>query len=98
MQLVTSTMTKMLGGQMLSDVQTFVNALDTMFGGFRERADETYRLLSEKGTAFLVVASPERDALREASYFVDRLEADVVGDGPLGERTVAGTRLLLEPR
>ena len=29
---------------------------------------------------------------------VDRLEADVVGDGPLGERTLAGTRLLLEPR
>jgi methylmalonyl-CoA/ethylmalonyl-CoA epimerase len=29
---------------------------------------------------------------------VDRLEADVVGDGPFGERTVAGTRLLLEPR
>jgi anion-transporting ArsA/GET3 family ATPase len=75
-QLVTSTMTKILGGQMLTDVQTFVNALDTMFGGFRERADETYRLLSEEGTAFLVVAAPERDALREASYFVDRLEAD----------------------
>ncbi|MCU1537678.1 MAG: arsenite efflux ATP-binding protein ArsA [Humibacillus sp.] len=75
-QLVTSTMTKILGGQMLSDVQTFVNALDTMFGGFRERADETYRLLSEDGTAFLVVAAPERDALREASYFVERLEAD----------------------
>ena len=29
---------------------------------------------------------------------VDRLEADVTGDGPLGERIVAGTRLLLEPR
>jgi catechol 2,3-dioxygenase-like lactoylglutathione lyase family enzyme len=28
---------------------------------------------------------------------VDRLEADVVGDGPVGERTIAGTRLLLEP-
>jgi anion-transporting ArsA/GET3 family ATPase len=75
-QLVTGAMTKILGGQMLTDVQTFVNALDTMFGGFRERADETYRLLSEDGTAFLVVAAPERDALREASYFVDRLEAD----------------------
>ena len=74
--LVTSTMAKVLGGQLLTDVQTFVNALDTMFGGFRERADETYRLLSEKGTAFLVVAAPERDALREASYFVERLEAD----------------------
>ncbi len=30
---------KVLGGQMLADVQTFVAALDTMFGGFRERAD-----------------------------------------------------------
>jgi catechol 2,3-dioxygenase-like lactoylglutathione lyase family enzyme len=29
---------------------------------------------------------------------VDRLEADVVGDGPLGDRIVAGTRLVLEPR
>lgn len=75
-QVVTTAMTKILGGQMLSDVQTFVNALDTMFGGFRERADKTYRLLSEKGTAFLVVAAPERDALREAAFFVERLEAD----------------------
>jgi anion-transporting ArsA/GET3 family ATPase len=76
MQVMTTAMTKILGGQMLSDVQTFVNALDTMFGGFRERADKTYRLLSEKGTAFLVVAAPERDALREAAFFVERLEAD----------------------
>jgi catechol 2,3-dioxygenase-like lactoylglutathione lyase family enzyme len=29
---------------------------------------------------------------------IDRLEADLTGDGPLGERVVAGTRLLLEPR
>jgi hypothetical protein len=28
---------------------------------------------------------------------VQRLEADVVGNGPLGERVVAGTRLVLEP-
>ena len=58
---------------MLTDVQTFVAALDTMFGGFRERADATYPLLQAPGTAFLVVAAPERDALREASYFVERL-------------------------
>jgi len=44
-----------------------------MFGGFRERADYTYRLLRAPGTAFLVVAAPEPDALREASYFVERL-------------------------
>jgi len=47
-----------------------------MFGGFRERADETYALLGQDSTAFLVVAAPERDALREASFFVDRLEQD----------------------
>ena len=74
--IVTSTLTKVLGGQMLSDVQTFVAALDTMFGGFRERADHTYALLKDGGTAFLVVAAPERDALREASYFVDRLDEE----------------------
>jgi anion-transporting ArsA/GET3 family ATPase len=57
-------------------VQTFVSAFDTMFGGFRERAEDTYRLLQTPGTAFLVVATPEPDALREASYFVERLSED----------------------
>ena len=74
--IVTTTLTKVLGGQMLTDVQTFVAALDTMFGGFRERADHTYALLADPATAFIVVATPERDALREASYFVDRLDAE----------------------
>jgi anion-transporting ArsA/GET3 family ATPase len=44
-----------------------------MFGGFRERAEATYRLLQAPGTSFLVIAMPEPDALREASYFVERL-------------------------
>jgi anion-transporting ArsA/GET3 family ATPase len=70
---VTGVLTRILGAQVLKDVQTFVAALDTMFGGFRERADATYRLLKTSGTAFVVVAAPERDALREASYFVERL-------------------------
>src|SRR5271165_6118763 len=69
-------LTKLLGGQLLRDAQTFVTALDTMFGGFRERAEGTYRLLQAPGTAFLVVAAPEPDALREASYFVERLDAE----------------------
>ena len=34
------------------------------------------RMLQADDTAFLVVAAPERDALREASYFVERLEAE----------------------
>jgi anion-transporting ArsA/GET3 family ATPase len=71
--MVTGVLTKILGAQVLRDVQTFVTALDTMFGGFRERADYTYQLLRAPGTAFLVIAAPEPDALREASYFVERL-------------------------
>lgn len=74
--LATRTLSKVLGGQMLTDVQTFVAALDTMFGGFRERADVTYALLKERSTAFVVVAAPERDAIREAAYFVERLDEE----------------------
>ncbi|MBW5424526.1 AAA family ATPase [Streptomyces sp. BG9H] len=76
MSMMTGALGKLLGGPLLQDVQTFVAAMDTMFGGFRTRADATYRLLQAPGTAFLVVASPERDALREAAYFVERLAAD----------------------
>ncbi len=72
----TGVLTKLLGAQILKDVQAFVAALDTVFGGFRERASRTYELLQAPGTAFVVVAAPERDALREASYFVERLAAE----------------------
>ncbi|MFG3168392.1 ArsA family ATPase [Streptomyces sp. NPDC048200] len=76
MSMMTGTLGKLLGGQLLKDVQTFVSAMDTTFGGFRTRADATYKLLQAPGTAFLVVAAPERDALREAAYFVQRLAAE----------------------
>ncbi|MEW2518971.1 ArsA family ATPase [Actinacidiphila alni] len=76
MSMMTGTLSKVMGAGLLRDVQTFVAAMDTMFGGFRTRADATYRLLQAPGTAFLVVAAPERDALREAAYFVERLAAE----------------------
>ncbi|MFJ2233576.1 ArsA family ATPase [Streptomyces sp. NPDC087859] len=76
MSMMTGVLGKLLGGQLLKDVQTFVSAMDSMFGGFRTRADATYKLLQAPGTAFLVVAAPERDALREAAYFVERLAAE----------------------
>ncbi|NGN69870.1 ArsA family ATPase [Streptomyces sp. A7024] len=76
MSMMTGTLGKLLGAQLLRDVQTFVAAMDTMFGGFRTRADATYKLLQAPGTAFLVVAAPERDALREAAFFVERLAGD----------------------
>lgn len=76
LSMFTGALDKLLGASLLRDVQTFVAAMDTTFGGFRTRADATYRLLQGSDTAFLVVAAPERDALREAAYFVERLGAE----------------------
>lgn len=112
MSMMTGTLGKLLGGQLLKDVQTFVAAMDTTFGGFRTRADATYKLLQAPGTAFLVVAAPERDALREAAYFVERLAAEkmpLVGlvlnrvhdsgaDGLSAERALAAAENLADPR
>lgn len=74
--LITNALTKILGAQVLRDLQTFIAAIDTVFGGFRQRASATYALLQDRHTAFLVVATPEPDALREAEYFVERLGED----------------------
>lgn len=74
--LITAALTKIIGAQMLKDLQTFVAAFDTLFGGFRQRSERTFALLQSPGTAFVVVAAPEPDALREAAYFCDRLTAE----------------------
>jgi anion-transporting ArsA/GET3 family ATPase len=67
---------KVLGAQLLTELSGFVAALDSMFGGFRQRAEETYRILQDRETAFLLVAAPEPDAIREATYFAGRLAAE----------------------
>ena len=87
--MVARVFTKVIGGELLNDLSSFVTALESMFGGFRERAQHTYELLKKPGTAFVVVAAPEPDALREASYFVERLSADAM---PLAGVVVNRTR------
>ncbi|MFV0458686.1 MAG: ArsA-related P-loop ATPase [Actinomycetales bacterium] len=69
-------MTRLLGASFVADVQTFITATDTMFGGFRERAEATYAQLSSPGTAFVVVCGAQEDTITEARYFVDRLAQD----------------------
>lgn len=65
-----------IGGEVLRDVAAFVQSLDSMFGGFHERATRTYNLLKRDGTQFAVVSSAEPDSLREAAFFVDRLSEE----------------------
>jgi anion-transporting ArsA/GET3 family ATPase len=71
--MVSAVITKILGAQIINDVKTFVRAFEALFGGFRQRATATFQLLSSRHSTFLVVATPQHDALREAAYFVDRL-------------------------
>ncbi|MCH8611706.1 ArsA-related P-loop ATPase [Arsenicicoccus dermatophilus] len=78
MAVATSVLSRLLGGELLRDVQTFVLALNSVFGGFRERADRTYAMLSEPGTAFVVVTTPEPAAVREAEFFMSRLRAEAM--------------------
>ncbi|MHA6785920.1 ArsA family ATPase [Pseudonocardia saturnea] len=92
--LFTKAVSTILGGQLLADASAFVQAFDTMFGGFRERAEATYALLRSPGTAFVVVASPEPDALREAAYFVERLSAEGM---PLAGLVLNRTHPVLAP-
>lgn len=72
----TNVLSKIIGAQVLKDIQVFVASFDALFGGFRERAEATYAQLKAPDTRFVVVAIPEADALREASYFVERLEEE----------------------
>ena len=76
MGLAMKAMSTVLGSQMLGDAAAFVQSLDATFGGFREKADRTYELLKRRGTQFVVVSAAEPDALREASFFVDRLSQE----------------------
>jgi anion-transporting ArsA/GET3 family ATPase len=91
--LVSSAMNKVLGSQIITDVQTFVRACEAIFGGFRQRAEETFARLSSRHTVFLVVATAQRDALREASYFVDRLTEEQMPLAGLVVNRVHGSTL-----
>ncbi len=105
------TMQKILGAQLIGDLSTFVASFDSMFGGFADRSARTYRVLQAKQTAFLVVATPEPDAIREAGYFAGRLAAErmplaglvlnrvhgVAAGGLSAERSLAAAESLSAP-
>ncbi|WP_433600751.1 ArsA family ATPase [Nocardia sp. CA-135953] len=76
MSLAVRAVSTIVGGQMLKDASIFLQSLESLFGGFQDRANRTYAMLSKPGTHFLVVAAAEPDALREASFFVDRLSTE----------------------
>lgn len=72
------TVSKAIGGQVVTDAMTFFQAFEGMEDGFRDRAQRALELLGHDATAFVLVASPRRDAVAEAEFFADKLaEANI---------------------
>jgi anion-transporting ArsA/GET3 family ATPase len=55
-------------------VAEFLSDLQSLFGGFRERASKVRDALMASEVAFVVVSSPDPMAVGEAMFFVDHLQ------------------------
>jgi anion-transporting ArsA/GET3 family ATPase len=66
-------MKRITGVDVMEDISEFFGAFADMAEGFRERAKRVNALLSAPETAFLLVTTPQRDAVDEAIYFRRRL-------------------------
>ena len=73
------TVLRVVGSDVLDDAVAFFRAFDGMEEGFRMRAAHVGQLLVDPATAFVLVASPRRDAVAEARYFTDRLAENEIG-------------------
>ncbi len=66
-------LSKFVGTKFLDDLSVFFTEFNDILGGFKQRAEETFALLRQPRVGFLLVASPEPMAVREALAFHDRL-------------------------
>jgi anion-transporting ArsA/GET3 family ATPase len=66
---------KFVGSQFIDDLGVFFTEFNDILGGFRKRAEETFALLRQPRVGFVLVASPEPMAMREALFFHERLIA-----------------------
>ncbi len=64
---------KFVGSKFIDDLGVFFTEFNDILGGFRQRAEETFALLRQPRVGFVLVASPEPMAVREALGFHQRL-------------------------
>ncbi len=64
---------KVVGAAVIDDAIAFFQAFDGMEQGFKERATKVEELLRADETAFVLVASPRRDTIGEATFFAEKL-------------------------
>jgi anion-transporting ArsA/GET3 family ATPase len=66
-------LSRFVGSQFIDDMGVFFTEFNDILGGFRVRAEETFALLRQPRIGFVLVASPEPMAMREAMAFHERL-------------------------
>ncbi|HMG57425.1 MAG TPA: ArsA-related P-loop ATPase [Kofleriaceae bacterium] len=64
---------KFVGSKFIDDLGVFFTEFNDILGGFRQRAEDTFALLRQPRVGFVLVASPEPMAVREALAFHQRL-------------------------
>jgi anion-transporting ArsA/GET3 family ATPase len=64
---------RFMGLQFLQDLSEFFLAFESMYDGFKERAERVFALLRHEASGFVLVAGPSGAVLDEALYFHRRL-------------------------
>jgi anion-transporting ArsA/GET3 family ATPase len=73
--LLFSILKRLTGIDLLQDLSDFFASFGDMAQGFRERAQAVKALLGDERTTFLLVTSPAHEAIEEAEFFRDKLDA-----------------------
>jgi anion-transporting ArsA/GET3 family ATPase len=73
LQAFVRTVSRVVGTEPIDDVVAFFRAFEGMEEGFRDRAFHVLDLLGNGSTSFVLVTSPRRDAVDEATFFARRL-------------------------
>ncbi len=76
LQALLRTVSRVVGREVVDDAIAFFQAFEGMEQGFRDRAAKVQELIDDPATAFVLVTTPRRDAVDEATYFAQRLESN----------------------
>jgi anion-transporting ArsA/GET3 family ATPase len=68
-----SALKRITGIDLLQDLSEFFQSFGDMAQGFSERAQRVKELLGQRGTTFLLVTAPQREAIDEGVFFWRRL-------------------------
>ena len=74
---------RIVGADVLQDTAEFFGNLEGMYEGFKQRAQDVAHLLQSDVTSFVVVTSPARESVAEATFFAARLNESGLPFGAL---------------